>query len=419
MTSFWILIVLVLIISLLLIWVPHFRQQKLNQVEEAGVRNNTNLELFNERLSHLEKELAHNKIEQSEFTTLKTELEISLLQDMKQGEDESLSTQAKPKNIAIPSLMSLIMIIVALYAYLHLGAYQEMPLIQAQQAGITSNPHAGMSKETLIKQEVIMFESQTEQDPTNAQAWFNLGHAYISAHRYNDAANAFDKAMVIVGPQAEILGPKATALYYKSNQQMTPQVQQIIDKALQLDPRDPSTLLLVGINHFVNHQYLNAIKAWETILSSGRNDIDRQAITNAIESAKMRLAAESKPIPETKQDLQHHNATITLNVSIAPKLQQKVSDSDILFVYARATNGERMPIAATKISAKALPATVILDNSTHMGGALSLTNTKNVQVIAVLSKHGSVRPQAGDLRGELALVPVGDTATLVLDTVVQ
>ncbi|MCF1429037.1 MAG: c-type cytochrome biogenesis protein CcmI [Shewanella sp.] len=418
MTTFWIFIALVLLVSLLLIWLPHFRQQKLIRAEEAGVRNNTNVELFNERLAALEKELKEQLLDQQEFDALKKELEVSLLQDMKQGTDESLSQQAKPKGILWPAVMSVAMIAITGYSYMQLGAYNELPFLENPQA---SNPHAGMTQEQMISQQIEMMEAQVKSQPDNSQLWFNLGHAYTSANRYDEAIAAFDKVMELVGEHAELLGPKATAMYYKNNQTMTPAIQAIVDQSLSKDPKDPSTLLLVGMDAFYAADYNKAINAWETLLTNDRQDIDRASVNNAIQTARMRMAAESGEMPN---DANHagvaaEQKTVTVEISIAPELQNKVASTDMLFVFARNTEGEKVPLAATKISAKTLPAKVVLDNSTSMGGSLKLSDAKNVEIIAILSKHGSVRPKAGDMKGELASVPVGDTTALVVDTLVQ
>ena len=110
-----------------------------------------------------------------------------------------------------------------------------------------------------MSQRVGMMEAQAQAEPENSQLWFSLGHAYISANRYDDAIKAFDKTMDLVGVHAELLGPKATALYYRSNQKMTPTVQALVDQALSLDPVDPSTLLLVGMDSFFTADYPKAI----------------------------------------------------------------------------------------------------------------------------------------------------------------
>ncbi|WOT05115.1 c-type cytochrome biogenesis protein CcmI [Shewanella youngdeokensis] len=416
MTTFWILIALFVLVSLVLIWFPHFRQQKLLLTEEAGVRKSTNLELFNERLAVLEKEVSEELLDQAEFDALKTELEMSLLQDMKQGDDESLVNVVKPKSIIWPALMSLVVMGLSAYMYTTLGAYKNL-----DRPVTASKQHSGMSQAQMMSQRVQEMEAQAQAEPDNSQLWFSLGHTYISANRYDDAIKAFDKTMELVGTHAELLGPKATALYYRSNQQMTPDVQALIDQSLALDASDPSTLLLVGMDAFFSAEYPSAIKAWQLILDSERTDVDRSAIINAIESAKMRMNTDG----EMPDDDAHRNVkpkataqTVTIEVTISPELQAQVASTDMLFVFARSTEGPKIPLAATKLSAGSLPATITLDNSTGMGDA-KLSDARTVEVIAVLSKHGSVKPRAGDLQGKLDTVSVGGNGQLVLDTLVE
>ncbi|MCL1052131.1 c-type cytochrome biogenesis protein CcmI [Shewanella abyssi] len=413
MTTFWILIALFVLASLALIWFPHFRQQKMLQTEEAGVRRSTNLELFTERLSVLEKEVSEELLDQAEFDALKQELEISLLQDMKQGDDESLVNKVKPKSVAWPAVMSAVILGISGYMYSTLGAYENL-----DQPMAANQPHAGMDTAQIMSQRVQMMEAQAQAEPENSQLWFSLGHTYISANRYDDAIKAFDKTMELVGVQAELLGPKATALYYRSNQQMTPAVQALIDQSLALDDSDPSTLLLVGMDSFFSAEYQTAIDAWQLILDSERKDVDRSAIINAIDSAKMRMESDG----DMPNDDAHKNVTpktVTIEVSISPELQAQVASTDMLFIFARSTEGPKVPLAATKVSAESLPATITLDDSTNMGGNVKLSDAKAVEVIAVLSKHGSVKPQAGDIQGKLSMLKVGDTGQLILDTQVQ
>ncbi|MDF0536022.1 c-type cytochrome biogenesis protein CcmI [Shewanella yunxiaonensis] len=429
MTTFWIFIAIVVLISLALIWVPHFRQKKLLEAGETEVRKKTNLELFNERLTSLEKEHSEGILDDQEFESLKKELEISLLQDMKQAKDETLAVSNKPRGLLWPSLMSVAVLALAGYAYYHLGAYQEVEATAADPA----NPHAGMTPEQLMAKRVNMLETAVAKEPDNSQAWFSLGHAYISAGEFDKAVQAFDKVMDLVGVHAELLGPKATALYYKAGQRMIPIVQSLIDQALKMDPKDPSTLLLVGMNAFYTADYQKAIDSWQTILDSDRNDVDRAALIDAVNTAKMRLQGNTGPMPDdaTHNKLKQGEAsaadatqqptagTVTVKVSVAPALAGKISDTDTVFIFARPTEGPSVPVAATKVSAKALPVTVTLDDSTSMGSSVKLSTTKAVEIIAVLSKHGNVKPEPGDLKGSVASVDVGGEGNLVLDTEVK
>ncbi|MCU8045678.1 MULTISPECIES: c-type cytochrome biogenesis protein CcmI [unclassified Shewanella] len=416
MTTFWIFIALVMLVGLMLIWIPHFRQQKLLKTEEAGVRKQTNLELFNERLGVLEKELSEELLDQAEFDALKKELEISLLQDIKQANDDSLVNQIKPKTILWPSIMSVCLIVISGYLYQHLGAFENID--SAQQP---ANPHAGMDTAQIMMQRVQMMEAQVKAEPENSQLWFSLGHAYVSANQYDKAIAAFDKVIELVGKHAELLGPKATAMYYKAGQQMTPQVQALIDESLAMDAQDPSTLLLVGMDAFFTADYKKAITSWQTILDSGHADVDRAALMNAIETANLRMQSETAGMPndDAHKQVKASAKSVNVTISISAELAAKASPEDTIFIFARATEGPKVPLAATKVSAKSFPITVTLDDSSGMGGDVKLSDAANVEVIAVLSKQGNIKPQTGDIQGKISKVAVGDTANLVLDTQVQ
>ncbi|MCU8010181.1 c-type cytochrome biogenesis protein CcmI [Shewanella sp. SM34] len=416
MTTFWIFIALVMLVGLMLIWIPHFRQQKLLKTEEAGVRKQTNLELFNERLGVLEKELSEELLDQAEFDALKKELEISLLQDIKQANDDSLVNQIKPKTILWPSIMSVCLIVISGYLYQHLGAFENID--SAQQP---ANPHAGMDTAQIMMQRVQMMEAQVKAEPENSQLWFSLGHAYVSANQYDKAIAAFDKVIELVGKHAELLGPKATAMYYKAGQQMTPQIQALINESLAMDAQDPSTLLLVGMDAFFTADYKKAITSWQTILDSGRADVDRAALMNAIETANLRMQSETAGMPndDAHKQVKASAKSVNVTISISAELAAKASPEDTIFIFARATEGPKVPLAATKVSARSFPITVTLDDSSGMGGDVKLSDAANVEVIAVLSKQGNIKPQTGDIQGKISKVAVGDTANLVLDTQVQ
>ena len=416
MTTFWIFIALVLFVGLMLIWIPHFRQQKLLIAEEAGVRRQTNLELFNERLAVLEKEFHEELLDEAEFNALKKELEISLLQDIKQASDDSLVNSIKPKTILWPSMMSICLVAISGYMYQHLGDFQNIGNVES------ANPHAGMDAAQIMAQRVQMMEAQVKAEPENSQAWFTLGHAYVSANQYDKAIAAFDKVIALVGKQAELLGPKATAMYYKAGQQMTPQIQAIIDESLAMDAQDPSTLLLVGMDAFFAADYKRAIASWQAILDSNRTDVDRTALMNAIETANLRMQSETAGMPDDdahKQVKASSVKSVNITISISAELAAKAGPEDTIFIFARATEGPKVPLAATKVSAKSFPITVTLDDSSGMSGDTKLSDAANVEVIAVLSKHGNIKPQTGDIQGKINTVAVGGSASLVLDTQVQ
>lgn len=406
MTTLWIFLALFILVSLLLIWLPHFRQASLLKTETKTVRKQTNLTLFNQRVQVLEQELKDNLLDQKEFDALKQELEIGLLQDIKQGEDEALMPHRQPKGIFWPSLMTFVILAISGYLYSSIGAYQALEWAnspQSQQKGPLS-----------MQQRIEMMQAQAQIQPDNSQLWFSLGHAYMAINQYKEAINAFDKAIDLAGTHAELLGPKATAMYYDAQQTLTPEVQSLIKQSLTLNPTDPSTLLLVGMDAFLNGQYQAAIDAWQLILDTNQDNIDRVAISNAIENAKAQLQEKS---PLASADVDSNN-TLTLNISVLPTLQSQVQAGDTLFIFARTLSTPKVPLVATKISAERLPTQVVLTNSDSLGEQ-KLKHNEAVEVIAILSKNSKLKPQSGDLKGHITSVEVGKSANIELNTQVK
>ncbi|MBM7072978.1 c-type cytochrome biogenesis protein CcmI [Shewanella sp. 202IG2-18] len=405
MTTFWIFAIIFVAITFALIWFPFFKKRLPSDTVE-DVRQQANLEVYQEKLAFVEKDLVDGTINQEEFDVLKQELEITLLQDVKSAEQEQVTTKIVKRNPAWPLIMSITILSVTGYLYNKLGSYdiiQNVPTI--------TQGHEGMTPEQMAMQQLMLMEQQVKENPKDSETWFSLGHAYMSLGRYDDSIHAFDQAIGIDGETAELLGPKATAMFYKNNQTMTPAIQSIIDKALKLDSGDPATLLLVGMNAFFESNYQQAITAWDKILNSERQDIDREAVKNAIAEAQNRLEHPPKPIDP--------NLGVEVEVTVADELKDKISPNDTLFVFARTSGDKIVPIAAYKAEHETFPTLLKLTQANELGTGVTFSDIKTVDIIALLSKNGRFKPEAGDLQGRAANVKVGGKVTLKLDTLIS
>jgi len=94
-------------------------------------------------------------------------------------------------------------------------------------------------------------------------------------------------------------------------------------------------------------------------------------------------------------------------VTITPALAKKASPSDTLFIFAQATRGPKMPLAIVRLQAKDLPATFSLNESMAMAPAFKLSNFKEVNLVARISRSGRAVPASGDLQGIVKNVKVG------------
>ena len=108
---------------------------------------------------------------------------------------------------------------------------------------------------------------------------------------------------------------------------------------------------------------------------------------------------------------------MTVEVDIDGSLAREVRKGDVLFVYARSSDGQGPPVAARRIVLGDLPVTVGLSDADSPMPAAKLGAQKEVLLLARLSHTGDATPASGDLEADPLTVKVGDgaTASLVLN----
>ena len=405
----WIGIGTLLSIALLILWWPFAKKNQL-VAQSKSARSRANTQSYRVSLEKLDVQFSEARMEQQEYDELKAELGRKLLQD--EAEQEQ-TLQVKGHSIFWPLTISVFAIIGSVYLYLTIGSYAELEQSKIRHEQIEQQKQKFQEALTLLEQQV-------EKNPTNSEMLFNLAHFYISAQQFDNAINAFKKLITIEGEHAEFIGPQAQALYYKNQQQMTPEVEVLIKRALALDVDDVSTLVLVGMDNFVNGDYDKAIVLWQRVINNRRPGTDIEALTSAVANAKERILMAGGTIPEVPT-ADVSTAGVSVNVTISDALNGKFTPQHTVFIYAIALEGPRMPLAAVKLSASELPINVMLDDSRAMTPSAKISQHKNVRIFAVISQSGTPGIKPGDLHGSItnASLNVEDTYELVIDSVAE
>lgn len=108
---------------------------------------------------------------------------------------------------------------------------------------------------------------------------------------------------------------------------------------------------------------------------------------------------------------------ISGTVELASDLAGKVARNDTIFIFARAAQGPRMPLAVFKSYVMDLPISFTLDDSMAMRPQLKLSGFDQVVVVARVSKSGTPMPQSGDMEGTtLPIKPGTKDLHIVIDT---
>jgi cytochrome c-type biogenesis protein CcmH len=95
-----------------------------------------------------------------------------------------------------------------------------------------------------------------------------------------------------------------------------------------------------------------------------------------------------------------------VKVSLAAGVQ--ASPQDTVFVYARAWQGPKMPLAIHRLTVADLPAEVTLDQSMAMAPGMTINSFPELEVVARISKSGAPEAQSGDWQGSLGPVVLAE-----------
>ena len=105
-------------------------------------------------------------------------------------------------------------------------------------------------------------------------------------------------------------------------------------------------------------------------------------------------------------------------VTLSGKLVGTVKPDDVLFVFARAEEGPRMPLAAMRAKVADLPLRFRFDDSMALGDGRKISDLKTVSVEARIAKAGKAQSSSGDLFGTLKGVkPGSQNLRLLIDQV--
>jgi cytochrome c-type biogenesis protein CcmH len=414
MTIFWISGALLLAAGLALV----LRPLRLRGAAKSGAsRDAMNVAVFRDQLREAEEDLRTGKLAQADYERARAEIERRLLEDVHPA---SSAAPKAARNRAV-AYSALVLPLAALGIYLIVG----------NPGAINPAAHdAGVSMPQ-IEAMVQRLAERLEKQPDDVEGWKMLGKSYTVLGRFAEAANAYSKAAIRAPRDAQILADLADALAMARGQSMKGEPEELVLRALQIDPKNAKALALAGTAAFDRRDFRGAARYWERMLPLVEADSeDARVIQSNIDEARAqaetagkpavasRPAATSKPAAANKPAAA--GARVQGSVKLAPELASRVAPTDTLFVYARAAEGPPMPLAILRKQAGELPLKFSLDDSMAMSPAMKLSAFARVVVTARISKSGSATPQPGDLQG--ATAPIANSSgavSITIDKVVR
>ncbi len=274
-----------------------------------------------------------------------------------------------------------------------------------------------------IEAMVGKLEARLKDNPQDAVGWAMLGRSHAVLGRHAQAVPAFKQAVALRGDDAVLLADYADALAVVNGRNLDGEPSRLVEQALKIDPANLKALFLAGTHAFNQQDYKVALQHWEKMVELAPNNQMVQQVQGGIDEARKRAggssvaaaspAANPAPLPAAATPPPPAGASITGTVTMAPALAAKARPDDTLFVFARAAEGPRMPLAIMRKQVKDLPLAFTLDDSMAMTPTAKLSSAPRVIVGARISARGEATPQPGDLQGFSQPVAPGATGLAI------
>lgn len=368
-------------------------------------------EILRDQLAELERDRTAGLLSEDDFRRAGEELQRRVLEEMPDASAVSASTtplSGSARKTAVVLLVALPLATVAVYA--GLGAPRALAPAEPQ-----------MSRQA-IEAVLTNLEQKLKAHPDDAPNWVLLARSYKALGRFADAAEAYAQGGALVDGDPSLLADYAETVARANDGRFDAKADRLIKRALALNPDEPQALFLAGAAAADRGDYAGVIKAWSRLLAQmDKNSDEARAVEAAINDARQKAARGTRggavqgsgtPAAATAPE------AIRGEVRLKREYARRVAPDDTVFIFARANEGSRMPLAVLRLRAGDLPYRFVLDDTQALPGGQKLSSQDSVTLEARIAKAGAAQISSGDLYGTLAGVKPGTGALrLVIDRV--
>ena len=396
----------------------------------------SNVAIYKSQRRELDDELARGAISEAEHGAAVGELSARVVDEVPEQGSADLLAQTKPP-WRIITLLAVAMPIAAVLLYGTLGVPRaiEMARVPPATSG-APDPHAGANpgQEPPMsdKQILAMVDSlaqKMQQNPDDPRGWILLARSQNALGRYIEASAAFERAAALLPKDAQLLADFADTVVMTQQGRFEGKPYKLIKQALQIEPNNMKALALAGTAEMRMGNRAASLKHWEklqTLVPKDSADYrEVEAIIAEVKTTKADVPAATVPPPSAPVVATSKPAVespaksavkVTGKVVIAANVAAKLAPGDTLFVFARAKEGPRIPLAVMRTpapKADAFPVAFELTDAMAMAPGMSLSSFSEVVIEARISKSGNAQLQSGDLSGVTDAVKPGASGITV------
>jgi cytochrome c-type biogenesis protein CcmH len=365
----------------------------LRRRSDAGATSSaSNILILKEQLQELERDVASGLLSAQQYQLAREDIERRALDESRSADAMTAPAQPSRERAAV-AVVTLAVPLAAALLYLLVGNPG------ALAPGGSDARNAALSAQE-VEAMVAKLAARLEQQPDDANGWALLARSYVAMQRFQEAVGAYERAAGLIKGDASVEG-KALEL---------------VNQALALDPNQWKALAMAGTAAFERKDYRKAVEYWERLRQPAESNPE---LASRIEAsiAEARQLGNLKGAPA--KSIKPSTASVRGSVTLSPALAARAQPADTVFIFARAVDGPRLPLAIIRRQVRDLPFAFTLDDSQAMSPDARLSSFNNVTIGARISRSANAMPQSGDLQGTSAPVKLGAAnVNVVIDTIV-
>ena len=374
----------------------------------ALTRSEANLAILREQALQLTNDHAAGLLTSAAYEAARMELaRRTLAESPDAGRPARAPVPPRSRRTAV--LMSALVPVLGLVLYARLGSTEALDSAPPNAANAAAGADVTMAQvEAMVSTMAARLENPAPGQADDPVAWDMLARSLAALQRYSDADRAYARAIALAPGNAQLLADRADLLVLLQDRRSAGEPTRLIEEALKIDPDNLKALALAGSAAFERQDFDAALKHWSRARARATPGSDfANGLDRSIEAARSSAGAGAPPVKTAARQTPAAAAGVSGTVSIAPALLARVQPGDTLFIFARAAQGPRMPLAILRLPAGNWPASFQLDDSLAMSPELKLSGFEQVVVQARVSRSGQALPQSGDLIGQTAALKPG------------
>ncbi|MCA3130151.1 MAG: c-type cytochrome biogenesis protein CcmI [Betaproteobacteria bacterium] len=366
----------------------------------------SNLAVLRDQLRELDADLARGILGPDQHAAARAELERRVLEEAEGAPARTGQPRPGGRLLALALALALPAAAAALYAWLGNPA----ALDPVKRMGMTVEEADNRRKMIELANKLAL---RMQEKPDDSRGWVMLGRAWQSVGRFPDSVRAYERAVSLAPEDDEVLLEYAEAAALAQDGRLEGKPLLAVSQVLKRQPSNQKALAIAGSAALQNNDWKQAIALLERLRRLVPGDTDfSKAVEAGIAEARAEL---SKPAPGNSVAA---GASMAGRVELSAALAGRAAPDDTVFIFARAAEGPRMPLAIARKRVRDLPAAFTLDDSMAMAPGMNLSAFPKVVVGARISKSGNAASQSGDLEGSSApMAPGASGVVVVIDRV--